>query len=109
MTSVSAVIIGLAVAASTHVDEKGAAAAAYVKDQVMREAKNRRRLQQATGACYTNVTSYQKISDTQGGFTGVLNNSDKFGISLATVGDLNGDGISDVNLRSGPMTGLDCC
>ncbi len=42
------------------------------------------------------VDSYQKISSTQGGFTGVIDNSDLFGISVASLGDLNGDSIPDI-------------
>ncbi len=42
------------------------------------------------------VQSHQKISDTQGGFSGVLNNDDFFGISVATIGDLNWDGVVDI-------------
>ncbi|MCH8343510.1 MAG: FG-GAP repeat protein [Planctomycetes bacterium] len=42
------------------------------------------------------VNSHQKISDTQGGFTGILENSDLFGISVATLGDLDGDGVGDL-------------
>ena len=42
------------------------------------------------------VKSHQKISDTQGGFTGVLNNNDQFGISVASIGDFNGDGVGDM-------------
>ncbi|MDP6699031.1 MAG: integrin alpha, partial [Candidatus Latescibacteria bacterium] len=40
--------------------------------------------------------SYQKISDTAGTFTGTLNNSDRFGKSVASMGDLDGDGITDI-------------
>ena len=39
------------------------------------------------------VKSHQKISDTQGGFTGILDNGDWFGSSVASLGDLNGDGV----------------
>ena len=38
------------------------------------------------------VSSYQKISDTVGDFTGTLDDGDGFGFSLAPMGDLNGDG-----------------
>ena len=38
------------------------------------------------------VLSHQKISDTQGGFTGTLDNNDRFGISASSLGDLDGDG-----------------
>jgi len=42
------------------------------------------------------VKSYQKISDTQGGFTGILNDSDSFGGSVSSIGDLDGDGVMDI-------------
>jgi len=42
------------------------------------------------------VKSYQKISDTQGGFTGTLDNNDQFGVTAASLGDLNGDGVGDL-------------
>ncbi|MCH8151057.1 MAG: FG-GAP repeat protein [Planctomycetes bacterium] len=42
------------------------------------------------------VKSYQKISDTQGGFTGTLDTSDNFGRSVASLGDLDGDGVGDL-------------
>jgi FG-GAP repeat len=42
------------------------------------------------------VKSEQKISDTQGNFNGVLDNGDAFGVSLAGLGDLDGDRIMDL-------------
>lgn len=42
------------------------------------------------------VKSQQKISDTEGGFSGVLDNADVFGQSTAGLGDLNGDGVPDL-------------
>jgi hypothetical protein len=39
-----------------------------------------------------NVLSYQKISDTAGGFTEPLSNTDEFGSSVAWLGDLDGQG-----------------
>ncbi|MHC5024298.1 MAG: integrin alpha [Planctomycetota bacterium] len=42
------------------------------------------------------VKSHQKISDTQGGFTGLLGNNDEFGWSMASLGDLDGDGVADL-------------
>ncbi len=42
------------------------------------------------------VKSHQKISDTQGGFTGILDHGDTFGTSVASVGDLDGDGVGDL-------------
>jgi hypothetical protein len=42
------------------------------------------------------VSSYQKISDTQGGFDGDLDGADYFGGSVANIGDLNNDGIIDL-------------
>ena len=40
--------------------------------------------------------SYQKISDTQGGFAGSLDDGDYFGSSMASIGDLNGDSVADL-------------
>ncbi len=37
------------------------------------------------------VKGEQKISDSQGGLTAVLNAYDKFGVSVATVGDLDNE------------------
>jgi len=42
------------------------------------------------------VKSFQKISDTEGGFTGILDNNDQFGFSIANMGDLDGDGVQDL-------------
>lgn len=42
------------------------------------------------------VNSHQKISATQGNFNGTLSNDDRFGISLANMGDMNGDGYTDL-------------
>ncbi|MBL4667954.1 MAG: FG-GAP repeat protein, partial [Flavobacteriales bacterium] len=54
----------------------------------------------AVWICFMNedgtVDSEQKISDTQGGFTGVLDDSDFFGSGLVDVGDLDGDGIQEL-------------
>ena len=46
------------------------------------------------------VLSHQKISDTEGGFTGTLDNGDGFGISVASLGDLDGDGVIDLAVGS---------
>lgn len=42
------------------------------------------------------VKSHQKISDDKGGFGGELENNDQFGTAIATLGDLDGDGITDL-------------
>ncbi len=42
------------------------------------------------------VKAEQKISDTEGGFTGVLDDTDMFGASVAGLGDIDGDGFEDV-------------
>jgi hypothetical protein len=42
------------------------------------------------------VKAQQKISDTQGGFTGTLDDGDQFGLGLASLGDLDGDGVDDL-------------
>ena len=39
---------------------------------------------------------FQKISQTEGNFDGILNNYDGFGFCIDTIGDLNNDGITDV-------------
>ena len=55
-----------------------------------------RALQAATAPI---VQSVQKISSLQGGFTeagGSLDISDLFGSSMASIGDLNGDGVPDL-------------
>ncbi len=43
-----------------------------------------------------NVISYTKISDTSGGFNGVLDNDDVFGGAVAYLGDLNNDGLIEL-------------
>ncbi|MCH7576041.1 MAG: FG-GAP repeat protein [Candidatus Marinimicrobia bacterium] len=42
------------------------------------------------------VKSFQKISDTDGNFTAMLEDSDYFGVSVATLGDLDGDSVPDL-------------
>ncbi len=42
------------------------------------------------------VNHHQKISATAGGFTGQLDTWDCFGVGVASLGDLDGDGISDL-------------
>ena len=42
------------------------------------------------------VKTDQKISDTEGGFAGVLEDSDNFGLTVTGLGDLDGDNVSDV-------------
>lgn len=42
------------------------------------------------------VKSHQKISETQGGFTGQLDDSDLFGESMTSLGDLDDDGVGDI-------------
>ena len=42
------------------------------------------------------VDTYQKISDTNGSFSATIDNDDRFGCSIATVGDLDGDGYADL-------------
>ena len=42
------------------------------------------------------VKGRQKISSTQGGFSSALDNDDLWGISVASVGDLNCDGVGDL-------------
>jgi len=42
------------------------------------------------------VKSYQKISDTEGGFSGNLDAHDHFGHAVVNLGDLDGDGVVDL-------------
>ncbi|AXG71047.1 FG-GAP repeat protein [Kordia sp. SMS9] len=42
------------------------------------------------------VNSFQKISDTQGNFTAILEFEDYFGGSIVNVGDLDQDGVTDI-------------
>ena len=42
------------------------------------------------------VKAHQKISSTEGGFTGALSNVDIFGRAVASVGDLDGDSVGDL-------------
>ena len=42
------------------------------------------------------VAEHQKISDSEGGFTGQLDDNDRFGSSVAGLGDPGGDGTADL-------------
>jgi hypothetical protein len=42
------------------------------------------------------VDGYEKISDTEGAFAGKLENGDGFGSSVASIGDVDGDGVNDL-------------
>ena len=61
------------------------------------------------------VETHQRISDTEGGFTGTRDGLDCFGSSVAKVGDLNGDGVNDLAVAArgdddgghGPGCGVD--
>ncbi len=44
----------------------------------------------------TEVDSEEKISDSQGGFDGNLNDGDQFGSAIASIGDLESDGVGDL-------------
>lgn len=46
------------------------------------------------------LKSSQKISDTRGNFTAILNDSDRFAKALSTIGDVNGDGIQDLAISA---------
>jgi len=45
---------------------------------------------------HAQVQGSQKISGTDGGFTQVLDNQDRFGQTVTEIGDVNGDGIPDL-------------
>ncbi len=42
------------------------------------------------------VSSFQKVSDTQGGFTGIIGANDYWASSLDNMGDIDGDGVDDI-------------
>lgn len=42
------------------------------------------------------VSAFLKITENQGGFTAILDPSDRFGHSIATIGDLDADGVVDI-------------
>ncbi len=46
------------------------------------------------------VKRHTKISETSGGFKGLLDSSDNFGASVAGLGDINGDGTPDLAVGS---------
>jgi hypothetical protein len=46
------------------------------------------------------VKAQQKINDYQGGFTGILDDGDRFGIAVENIGDINNDGIVDIAVNS---------
>jgi FG-GAP repeat protein len=50
----------------------------------------------ALGAQVGTVQSARKINDAHGGFTGVLADDDYFGLSVTSLGDLDGDGLSEL-------------
>ena len=51
----------------------------------------------------SNVLSYQKISSTAGGFTGVLESDDEFGGAITALGDLDGEGPSVAAIAVGTV------
>ena len=52
------------------------------------------------GAQGIHVDSFQRISNAEGGFGGVLYDPDRFGSSIASLGDLDGDGVVDLAVGS---------
>jgi hypothetical protein len=46
------------------------------------------------------VKGYREISSVAGGFSGSLVDRDRFGISISSLGDLNGDGTTDLAVGS---------
>jgi len=56
------------------------------------------------------VKSHQKISDTEGGFTGILKTDDLFGSEVTGLGDLDGDGVEDIAVGElNDDDGTSCC
>lgn len=55
------------------------------------------------------VNSYQKISSTQGNFSGVLQSNGYFGFAVTNMGDINGDSVNDlaVTHRDADVNGFD--
>ena len=51
--------------------------------------------------CPGEVKNQGKISDTQGGFTGVIEQFDFFGGSVSLLGDLDGDGVPELAVGAG--------
>jgi hypothetical protein len=49
-----------------------------------------------SGNATARVDSEQKISDTAGGFNGSLDAGDQFGSAVVSIGDLEGDGVTDL-------------
>ena len=49
-----------------------------------------------TQYCENGIRSYYKISDTEGGFDGILDDDDRFGISVSWTSDLDGDSVPDL-------------
>ncbi len=50
----------------------------------------------AAAAQLGSVDAHQKLSPGTGGFFGVLNDDDEFGFSMGALGDLDGDGVTDL-------------
>ncbi len=48
------------------------------------------------GAGPGEVSSHQKIANSQGNFTGTLNSGDNFGSAVTSLGDFDGNGIEDI-------------
>ncbi|MDX2360999.1 MAG: T9SS type A sorting domain-containing protein [Crocinitomicaceae bacterium] len=44
------------------------------------------------------VNHHQKISNTEGNFTGVLDNNDEYGGAVSDMGDYDGDGVEDIQV-----------
>ena len=51
---------------------------------------------QWSSSAHATVKSFQKISDTAGNFTAPLDDEDRFGIAITSLGDLDGDGVGDI-------------
>jgi len=72
-------------------------------DAVVRRSglRQRKAAPEAGGGDFGGVLAFHKISALAGGFTGVLGEADRFGTSVASLGDLDGNGVGDLAVGAG--------